>query len=202
MNPIFKGLFVGFGTAFIIGPVFFTLIKNSIQGSKLNGILTAFGILISDILVALICVVFSKEFLINYVNQTASQLIGALIIALFGFSILFKPMKIVDNQNNLSSKKSIKPIAQGFSINFINPAVFIIWIGFITLAEQTFTEQKEVNGFIFGILLGIFSTDLLKVFGATFLTRYLKQSNLDLLSKIIGILLISFSIAILTKAIF
>lgn len=202
MNPIFKGLFVGFGTAFIIGPVFFTLIKNSIKGNKLNGILTAFGILISDILVALICVVLSKEFLINYVNQMSSQLIGALIIAFFGISILVKPMQIMNNQDQMSYKKTIKPLAQGFSINFINPAVFVIWIGFITLADQTFTEQKDINGFIFGILLGIFSTDLIKVFGATFLTRYLKQSKLDLLSKIIGILLILFSLAILTKAIF
>ena len=202
MNPIFKGLFVGFGTAFIIGPVFFTLIKNSIQGSKLNGFLTAFGILISDILVALICVVFSKEFLINYVNLMSSQLIGALIIAFFGISILTKPMQIMNNQDQMPNKKTIKALAQGFSINFINPAVFVIWIGFVTLAEQTFTEQKDVNSFISGILLGIFSTDLIKVFGATFLTRYLKQSNLDLLSKIIGILLISFSIAILIKAIF
>ena len=202
MNPIFKGLFVGFGTAFIIGPVFFTLIKNSIQGSKLDGFLTAFGILISDILVALICVVFSKEFLINYVNLMSSQLIGALIIAFFGISILTKPMQIMNNQDQMPNKKTIKALAQGFSINFINPAVFVIWIGFVTLAEQTFTEQKDVNSFISGILLGIFSTDLIKVFGATFLTRYLKQSNLDLLSKIIGILLISFSIAILIKAIF
>jgi threonine/homoserine/homoserine lactone efflux protein len=202
MNPIFKGLFVGFGTAFIIGPVFFTLIKNSIQGNKLYGILTAFGILISDILVALICVIFSKEFLFNYVNLMSSQLIGALIIAFFGISILTKPMQIMNNQDQMPNKKKIKPLVQGFSINFINPAVFVIWIGFITLADQTFTEQKDVNGFISGILLGIFSTDLIKVFGATFLTRYLKQSNLDLLSKIIGILLILFSLAILTKAIF
>ena len=108
----------------------------------------------------------------------------------------------MNNQDQMPNKKTIKPLAQGFSINFINPAVFVIWIGFITLADQTFTEQKDVNGFIFGILLGIFSTDLIKVFGATFLTRYLKQSNLDLLSKIIGILLILFSLAILTKAIF
>ena len=62
MNPIIQGLFIGLGTSFIIGPVFFTLIKNSLQGSKLNGILTAFGILVSDIFVAFICLVFSKEF--------------------------------------------------------------------------------------------------------------------------------------------
>ena len=70
MNPIFKGLLIGLGTAFVVGPVFFTLLKNSIQGTKFNGFLTAFGILISDILVALICLLFSREFLslINHLH--------------------------------------------------------------------------------------------------------------------------------------
>ena len=200
MNPIFKGLLIGLGTAFVVGPVFFTLLKNSIQVTKFNGFLTAFGILIRDILVALICLLFSREFLANYVNQTSFQLIGAMIIAFFGIAILYKPIQIASNPGQTSKSKSIKPLAQGFSINFINPSVFLIWIGFITLAEQTYTEQIEVYKFIIGILLGIFSTDLLKVLGASFLTKYLNQRNLDLLSKVIGILLLVFASVILLKA--
>ena len=201
MNPIIQGLFIGLGTSFIIGPVFFTLIKNSLQGSKLNGILTAFGILVSDIFVAFICLVFSKEFLINYVNQTSFQLIGAAILAFFGISILLKPVQLSNNQNKHSPKKAIKPLMQGFTVNFINPAVFVIWIGFVTFAEQTFAESSTVYWFIFGILLGIFSTDVMKVFGASFLTKYLNPKNLIILSKIIGILLISFSIIVIIKAV-
>jgi threonine/homoserine/homoserine lactone efflux protein len=200
MNPILKGLLIGFGTAFIVGPVFFTLLRNSIQGTKFNGFLTAFGILISDVIVSLICLLFSREFLANYVNQTSFQLIGALIIAFFGFAILYKPIQIASNPRQTSKSKSIKPLVQGFSINFINPSVFVIWIGFITLAEQTYIEQIEVYKFIIGILLGIFSTDILKVLGASFLTNYLNQRNLDLLSKVIGILLLVFASIILLKA--
>ena len=61
-------------------------------------------------------------------------------------------------------------------------------------------KQIEVYKFIIGILLGIFSTDLLKVLGASFLTKYLNQRNLDLLSKVIGILLLVFASVILLKA--
>ncbi|MDG1724857.1 MAG: LysE family transporter [Bacteroidia bacterium] len=200
MNPILKGLLIGFGTSLFVGPVFFTLLKNSIQESKFNGFITALGIIISDILVALICLIFSKEFLVNYVNQTSFQIISALIIAFFGITILYKPIQIVSNSAQSSKSKSIKPLAQGFSINFINPSVFVIWIGFITLARQTFTGQIDVYKFIIGILLGIFSTDLLKVIGASFLTNYINQHNLDLLSKVIGILLLVFSSVILLKA--
>lgn len=200
MNPILKGLLIGFGTSLFVGPVFFTLLKNSIQESKFNGFITALGIIISDILVALICLIFSKEFLVNYVNQTSFQIISALIIAFFGITILYKPIQIVSNSAQSSKSKSIKPLAQGFSINFINPSVFVIWIGFITLARQTFTGQIDVYKFIIGILLGIFSTDLLKVIGASFLTNHINQHNLDLLSKVIGILLLVFSSVILLKA--
>ena len=200
MNPILKGLLIGFGTSLFVGPVFFTLLKNSIQESKFNGFITALGIIISDILVALICLIFSKEFLVNYVNQTSFQIISALIIAFFGITILYKPIQIVSNSAQSSKSKSIKPLAQGFSINFINPSVFVIWIGFITLARQTFTGQIDVYKFIIGILLGIFSTDLLKVIGASFLTNHINQHNLDLLSNVIGILLLVFSSVILLKA--
>ena len=200
MIPIIQGLFVGLGTSFIIGPVFFTLIKNSLQGSKLNGILTALGILLSDIFVAFICLIFSKEFLINYVNQTSSQIIGACILAFFGISILFKPVQLSDNQEKQLPKKAIKPFMQGFTVNFINPAVFVIWIGFVTIAEQTFAESYHIYWFIFGILIGIFTTDVMKVFGASFIADYLNPKNLISLSKIIGMLLILFSIIVVINA--
>jgi len=89
---------------------------------------------------------------------------------------------------------------QGFTVNFINPAVFVIWIGFVTIAEQTFTESYHIYWFIFGILIGIFTTDVMKVFGASFIADYLNPKNLISLSKIIGMLLILFSIIVVIKA--
>jgi threonine/homoserine/homoserine lactone efflux protein len=200
MSPVIQGLLIGLGTSFIIGPVFFTLIKNSIQGSKSNGFLTAIGILVSDILVAFICLIFSKEFLINYVNQTSSQLLGASILAFFGVSFFLKPVQISNDPKHQKPKNAIKSLMQGFSINFINPAVFIIWIGFITLAEQSFSYPTKVYWFIFGILMGIFSTDIIKVLGASFIMQYLNPKKLIVISRIIGLFLLLSSTIIIVKA--
>lgn len=188
MPPVIEGIFIGFGTAFIIGPVFFTLLKNSLEGNKINGVLTALGILTSDLLAAMFCLYFSREFLINYVNQTSFKIVGCIILFVFGISFYFKPHNFTRDEGN--NTNSIRPFFQGFSINFINPSVFVIWIGFIALANQRFNTSFEIHSFIIGILIGIFSTDLIKVFGASIIAKKLSPHWMNRLFKLMGIFLI------------
>ncbi len=201
VSPLIHGIALGFGTALMIGPVFFTLLKNSMQGRKLYGILTALGIITSDIIVVIICLLLSQEFLIYYVNQLGFQLFGIAILIFIGISFIIKPIELPTQNSKLPSKQSLKTFIQGFSINFINPAVFLIWIGFIAIGNQKFTEKFDVYTFIIGILFGIFSTDILKVFAAVSISKYLKSNKLVVFSKILGLVLITIALFILAKVI-
>ena len=81
---LLHGLLLGLGTAVLLGPVFMTLLRNSLQYGIKNGILTAIGILSSDVLVVSICYTITGDFLKYYVNSPGVKLLGALILIGFG----------------------------------------------------------------------------------------------------------------------
>ncbi|MBI3234780.1 MAG: hypothetical protein HYZ42_12215 [Bacteroidetes bacterium] len=82
---------------------------------------------------------------------------------------------------------------KGFLVNFVNPFVFVIWISVVALAKGRYPSETEVGIFLIAMLLGIFSTDMLKVFLAHKLRSLLKPVLLRKVFNIIGLVLIGFS---------
>jgi threonine/homoserine/homoserine lactone efflux protein len=188
---LLHGLLLGLGTAVLLGPVFMTLLRNSLQYGVKNGILTAIGIICSDILVVSICYVFAGDFVKYYVNSPGVKLLGALI--LIGFGISF----IRSRKNNIHSSIAeihfngkLKSFSQGFLVNFANPTVFVIWIGFVTIAETDYLTLLERIIFLLGILIGIFITDITKTVGAHYISNFLTTYNLNYVYMLLGSCLI------------
>ena len=139
---LLHGLFLGLGTAFLLGPVFMTLLRNSIQLGVKNGILTAMGILSSDVLVVSICHTFAGDFVKYYVNSPGVKLLGALILIGFGISFIrSRKNNLQSSIAEIRSNAKLKSYSQGFIVNFANPTVFIIWIGFITISESDYSTS-------------------------------------------------------------
>ncbi len=184
---LLHGLFLGLGTAVLLGPVFMTLLRNSLQFGVKKGILTAMGILSSDVLVVSICYTFAGDFVKYYVNSPGVKLLGALI--LIGFGISFIKSRKHNLQSSIAEIRSngkLKSFSQGFLVNFANPTVFIIWIGFITIAESDYSTSFTQVLFLVGILLGIFITDIAKAIGAHYISNLLTTYNLNFLYLFLG----------------
>lgn len=194
--PFFKGLFLGFGTAFLLGPVFFTLIKNAVQNGRNAGIWTSVGIIVSDILVIAICFFSTASLLENIKTEPMVKIAGAAILLGLGLKFIFKPV-LFDAETVKSTKRDyFGYFTQGFLVNGVNPFVFIIWIGFITIGRTNYTDNS-IFIFLGAILVGIFTTDILKSFLADKIKPYLKPSILLLAYKIIGAIIIGFAIRLL-----
>ena len=118
------------GTAFILGPVFFTLLRNSLQKGVKDGLITALGIVVSDIAVAGICYYFAGSFLGQYVELPIVKFIAAAILISFGISFIRKPINEISGNPIQATRGRFKSFAQGFIVNFANPAVFLLWIAF------------------------------------------------------------------------
>ena len=88
---------------------------------------------------------------------------------------------------------------QGFLVNGVNPFVFVVWIGFITIGRNNY-QETSLYIFLIAILVGIFATDILKSFLADKIKPYLKEKTLLIAYKIIGFILIGFSIRIILLA--
>jgi threonine/homoserine/homoserine lactone efflux protein len=187
---LFNGILVGMGTAFILGPVFFTLLRNSLQKGITSGLMTAVGIIVSDVLVAAICFAFAGNFLKEYVELPTVKFMAAAILMTFGVSFIRKPINDVESvSSGIIPKDKLKSFAQGFLVNFINPAVFLLWIVFVTLGESQYSTTG-VLVFLGGILIGVFITDASKAIGASYLSPYLNSIWLKKLFVFLGVVLL------------
>ncbi|WP_025739541.1 LysE family translocator [Aquimarina pacifica] len=191
-----EGYGIGLGMIIFIGPVFFLLLKSSLQYGYKAGVAIALGIIFSDI----ICVVLCYYGLFSFVNSTENQffmgLIGSLIIFILGISYLLKKTS-KNHPFSIRSKGVLPFFLKGFSINFFNPFVFAVWIGVYNYGQNNFNTNSSLLTFIIAVLAGIFTTDLLKVFLSKKVKKFANTKRLEVFFKVTGIVLIIFSVRIL-----
>jgi threonine/homoserine/homoserine lactone efflux protein len=85
--------------------------------------------------------------------------------------------------------------SQGFLINFVNPFIFVLWIGLAGLGHGKYpVAYAEFTG---GILMGILSGDILKAAFAQRLKRILHPRYLRVAFRIAGVALILFGLRVM-----
>ena len=181
-----------------MGPVFFTLLKNSIDHGRKSGYAAATGILVSDIFVVLICYLISRKHLEQLIAHPLAYVFAAGILLLFAAMFILKKNQDPLESKRIESSKTIrKAFIQGFTINFANPTVFFIWIGFIGLGQTLYPSPALLIFYLIGILIGIYSTDLLKAYFAQKIRHLLHKKALTYVYKGIGVLLAVFALRLL-----
>lgn len=190
---LLEGYAIGLGMIIFIGPVFFLLLNSSIQYGFKAGVAVALGIIFSDIVCVALCYFGLSSFILVQQYQFWIGSIGSILLFVMGVSYVLKKV-------SLASPFSIQPkrlsgfFLKGFSVNFFNPFVFIVWVGVYNYGQYTFTEDREVLIYISAVLAGILTTDLLKVFLSKKVKRFVSLQRLALFFKITGGVLILFSI--------
>lgn len=197
---LIHGLLLGLGTAFIIGPVFFTLLRNSLQLGIKAGISTASGIFISDIAVLAICYYLTAHSLEKWLEHPLAVWISVAVLLSFGFQFLFKKIVEFDENQKIRSADLWSAFSQGFLINFANPVVFVIWLGFLSIGQAKYSDS--LLPYCIGILAAIFITDLLKASFAYRIKRWVKQHYLHKIYRLIGLALIGFGLRLLILELF
>src|SRR5882724_4075100 len=84
MLIVFKGVQLGILLAFLVGPVFFTIIQTSVEKGLWNGALVAIGVSLSDILYVTICYYGLFQFLNDPGSKICMAYIGGAILIIFG----------------------------------------------------------------------------------------------------------------------
>lgn len=189
--PVFlDGFLVGLALVILIGPVFFTLLKTSLQHGVVAGSLVALGIFISDILAVLLCVYGASAFLKSDESRFYLALVGGVVLIALGVRYFLKKKKAEEEVIQLNAKHYIGFFSKGFLVNFVNPFVFAVWIGIVKVAGDKHGFDKDLAIYLAGTLLAIFSTDVTKVFLASKIKSILKPEILFVLYKIIGVCLV------------
>ena len=196
---LIHGFLLGLGFVVFLGPVFFYLLKSTLDGGFLSGLSVALGIIFGDFLCIVICSLGAIAFFEDDKNQFWIGIVGGIILLFLGLKFIFKPQINTKNTESNSKVKLSKAnyaatFTQGFLINFVNPFVFVVWIGVIGVAKAEYGSSTNFFMFLGAALLAIFSTDILKVLLAHRIKKFLSPSYLISIYRVFGIVLIIFGI--------
>ncbi|WP_378172346.1 LysE family translocator [Aquimarina sp. SS2-1] len=191
--PFIEGLGIGLAMIIFVGPVFFLLLNSSFQYGVKAGVAVAFGIIISDMICVALCYYGLSSFMTATQNQFWIGIIGSIILFGLGIHYLLKEAVIIEGVS-LASKKLSTFFIKGFSVNFFNPFVFVVWMGVYTYGEEKYLEKSSLIVFLIAVLAAILTTDLLKVMLSKKLKKYISAYRLNIFFKVTGIVLLIFSI--------
>lgn len=191
-----NGFLIGLGFVIFLGPVFFYLLKCTLDAGFWSGVAVVFGIVFADFLCLIICSFGAIPFFKNQQNQFLLGIFGGLILLFLGLKFIFKPTILTQSAEKikLSKKNYISYFIQGFLINFINPFVFVVWVGIIGIAGTKYPNSYNFLFFLGSVLLGIFVEELSKVVLAHRIKEFLNPSHLIKIYRFFGIILLTFSI--------
>ena len=205
-EAIVSGLTLGLILALSVGPVIFTIIKQSINNGHIGGFSFVIGVWVSDIVLVVISNAFSElvKGLMEY--KIMIGVVGSVFLIGMGvIYVFFKKVKLQAGQEGLTARfrkrDMLKIFSSGFLINTLNPNVFIFWLGVATAFAGKFTLAQRV--IIFSACIGInILADILKVVMAGRLRKRLTLHTIGVINKVSGTILIVFGVALFYGAVF
>lgn len=187
----------------MIGPVFFTLIQNSLESGFKYAMVLALGILSSDFLYVIVTY-FGISFLAKLPNfEWYLAIFGGIVLIGFGISNFLK--KVIERPSTggvpFHKMKKRTAFIKGFSINGINPFVLLFWISVAGLvAINNEFDKVDILVYYFGILGTVFCFDLIKAFVAKKLKRLITPKIMLVLNRAVGVLLVFYGFRLFLHA--
>src|SRR5258706_11602177 len=194
-QALLKGFAMGLLLAISVGPVIFTIIKQSINNGKEGGFSFVAGVWVSDIVWVLLSNIFS-EFVTTLLDfKKPIGITGsAFLISMGIFYLFFKKVHLHPEDIKLpplQRSDHAKIAFSGFIVNTLNPAVMVFWLTAATAIAVTHTLQERI--IIFSTCLAInISADVGKVTLAGKLRSKLTIKNIRLINKVSGLILLIF----------
>ena len=193
---LFTGLLLGLGTLLFIGPVFFYLIKSTLESGFKAGIFVALGIILGDILCLLIALYGSSEFMAQPTFVLWASIIGGTLLLFMGLKYVLKPNLDTTVKGRLQRSSLLVYGINGFLINFVNPFVFAVWFGFVSYTKALYDNGTALFSLLITLSV-IFSTDVLKALFAERISHLIEPQKLKNIFRVFGFLMICFSIRLL-----
>ena len=205
IEAVLKGVAMGLLLVISVGPVVFTIIKQSINNGRAGGFSFVIGVWVSDFLLVVLSNLFSE--LVSTVMDFKMQ-IGiagsAFLMGMGVFYIFFKKVQMHPEDLAMPPLKSsdhAKILLQGFLLNTLNPAVIAFWLTAATAIAVSHSVRDRIIIFTTALILNM-SADVVKVSLAGKLRKKLTIKNIRLINKISGLILVIFGTVLLFGVLF
>ena len=206
IEAIISGIGFGLVLTFLTGPVFFALIKTSIEKGFHAGAALALGVVSSDMVFVGAILFGSQYFDISAHDKTIAGVVGSTILFAIGVYYLFKKATI--NYNNTVPTKLHRAgyFLKGFVMCIFNPTILFHWTIVIGAASTVYHQgvpnrALKIAIMFLTILVVQFGLDTTKAFYANKLRDKISVKFVHRLNELAGIALIIASLVLMDKLI-
>jgi amino acid exporter len=198
IESIISGIGLGCVLSFLTGPVFFALIKTSIEKGFYAGVSLAAGVVVSDIFYVGLTLYGSSFLALENTYRMQIGIAGSVILLSIGIYYLFKRVKVNYEKTN-SKRHNTGYFIKGFLMCIFNPAILLYWISVTSSIISISGEIKssEIVPFFGSILVTQFSLDIVKAYYANKLRYRIKEKTISNLNRIAGALILIFAIRLI-----
>ncbi len=206
LSTILKGIIIGVLASAPMGPVGILCVQRTLNKGRWYGFVTGIGATMSDLFYAIITGVgmsFVMNLITNAHNQFFLQITGSIMLLIFGiYSFRSNPTKNMHKSGNTKGT-FIHNGVTAFLVTLSNPLIIILFMA--SFAQLAFV----IPGHPFVMLIGYVSIvmgALLWWFGLTWLIDKIRIKfdyyGIILINRIIGSVVILFSVVVLIGTIF
>jgi len=201
-----KGFALGLLLSISVGPVIFSVIKQSLNNGHRGGFAFIAGVSASDITFVLICNSFSALFESALTHEVIIGTAGSIFLICMGvYNIFFRKVHVTDEgkiQKKIMRKRDMIGIfLSGYFMNLLNPGVLLFWIAAsatILADSQQQNHPVQYRIIVFAVcLLIVLAGDFAKVMLAGNIREKLNPHNIHIINRISGIILIIFGVALI-----
>lgn len=213
IDAFVKGLAISLLLVFSVGPVIFTIIKQSINHGRRGGFTFVAGVWLSDIIWVVLSNSFSEgiKTLLNFKIPIG---IGGCIF-LIGMGIYYtflkkitprrlqEPIEIAGDVITPTGKRTnyLRIFSSGFIINTLNPGVISFWVLMAASLASVYSFNNRIIIFCTCLAMNMLA-DVGKVLGAGYIGKRLSDKNILLINRLSGLLYLGFGGVILTGIIY
>ncbi|PCI11793.1 MAG: lysine transporter LysE [Flavobacteriaceae bacterium] len=198
-----KAIPIGFGLAFMIGPVFFMLIQTSILKGARAAIVFDLGVVLADVVFILFAYYGSHQFLMKVKDDPNLYFVGGGILFIYGLGMFLKREKPIPQKKkyDLPEKNNyFGLLAKGFFLNFINVGVLAFWLLLVIgIGPSLEMDESRIFRFFCAIIVAYFITDLGKIILAKQLKNKLTPKVIHKIKRGMGIALMIFGLALISN---
>ncbi|MCD7930642.1 MAG: LysE family translocator [Tannerellaceae bacterium] len=198
LGLVTKGIVIGVLISAPMGPVGILCIQRTLNKDRWHGFVTGLGATLSDMIYAAITCL-GMGVVVNFIeaNQGPLQLIGSLLLGLFGYYIYkSNPVKSLNKQDK-QKQTFAQDFLTAFLLTFSNVLIVLLYIGLF--ARFGFILPEYSIGMLIGGIISIGVGAILWWFGITFIVSYMAKwfnvRGIWILNKIVGIIIICLSFA-------
>lgn len=204
IEAIISGIGFGLVLTFLTGPVFFALIKTSIEKGFHAGVALALGVVCSDMVFVGAILFGSQYFDVTAHDKTYAGIIGSAVLFAIGIYYMFKKSEI--NYTNTIPTRLHRAgyFLKGFVMCIFNPTILFHWTIVIGAASTVYHEgvpnrSLKIAIMFLTILIVQFGLDTTKAFYANKLRDRISVKFVHRLNEAAGIALIIASFVLLDK---